>query len=265
MGELVEEAGLAHPGFPDDRHHLAVPGPGLLQGLVQGREFRLPPHKGGQPSRRKRLQVRAGRAGAHQLAHLHGLGQPLDGHRTQGGDLHPPLRQPQGVGRQPNAPGGRQLFHTGRQVRGLANGGVVHVEIVANGPHHHLPRVQADADLHLQPMPAAHLRAVAADGLLHGQRGIAGPYGMVFMRNRRPEQGHNAIAHDLVDRAFIAVHGRHHALQHRVEELARLLRVAVGQQFHRAFEIGKQHRDLLAFAFQGTAGGENFLREIGGV
>jgi hypothetical protein len=28
----------------------------------------------------------------------------------------------------------------------------------------------------------------------------------------------------------IHVHGRHHALQHRIEELARLLRVAVGQQ-----------------------------------
>ena len=77
---------------------------------------------------------------------------------------------------------------------------------------------------------------------------------MIFMRNRRPKQGHNAIAHDLVHGAFVAVHGRHHALQHRVEELARLLRVAVGQQLHGAFEIGKQHRDLLAFAFQRTAG-----------
>ena len=206
---------LPDPGLPDDRHHLAVPGPGLLQGLVQGREFRLPPHKGGQPPRRKRLQARAGRASAHQLAHLHGRGQPLDGHRAQGGDLHPPLRQPQGVGRQPNAPGGRQLFHAGRQVRGLADGGVVHVQVVANGPHHDLPGVEADADLHLDPMRAAHLFAVAADGLLHGQCRIAGPHGMVFMRNRRPKQGHNAIAHDLVHGAFVAVHGRHHALQHR--------------------------------------------------
>ena len=152
MRELVEEAGFPDPWLPDDRHHLAVPGPGLLQSLVQGRQFRLPPHKGSQPSRCKRLQARAGRASAHQLAHLHGRGQPLDGHRAQGGDLDPALRQPQGVGRQPNAPGRRELFHAGRQVRGLANGGVVHVQIVANGPHHHLPRVQADPDLHLDAM-----------------------------------------------------------------------------------------------------------------
>ena len=103
-------------------------------------------------------------------------------------------------------------------------------------------------------MPAAHLVAVAANGLLHGQRGIAGPDGVILMRDRRPKQGHNAIAHDLVHGAFVAVHGRHQALQHRVEELARLLGVAVSQEFHGALEVGKQDRDLLAFAGQGTAG-----------
>ena len=87
---------------------------------------------------------------------------------------------------------------------------------------------------------------------------------MVFMGERRPKQRHDAIAHDLVDRALIAMHGGHHALQHRIEELARLFGIAVGEQFHRALEVRKQHRDLLAFAFQGTAGGQDLLREIGG-
>ena len=77
---------------------------------------------------------------------------------------------------------------------------------------------------------------------------------MIFMRDRCPKQGHNAIAHDLVHGPLIAMHGRHHALQHRIEELACLLGVAVSQEFHGAFEIGKQYRDLLAFACQGTAG-----------
>jgi hypothetical protein len=99
-------------------------------------------------------------------------------------------------------------------------------------------------------MPAAHLLAVATDGFLHGQRRIAGPYGMIFMRDWRPKQGHNPIAHDLIHGAFVAVHGRHHALQHRAEELARLLGVAVSQEFHGALEVGKQDRDLLALAFQ---------------
>ena len=41
-----------------------------------------------------------------------------------------------------------------------------------------------------------------------------------------------------------------------IEELPGLLGVAVGQQLHRALEVGKEHGDLLAFAFQGS------LREV---
>ena len=85
------------------------------------------------------------------------------------------------------------------------------------------------------------------------------------MCDRRPKQGHNAITHDLVHGIFVAVHGRHHMLEHRVEELARLLRVAVGQQLHGAFEIGKEHRDLLAFAFEGGFGSKDFLARCEGV
>ena len=113
------------------------------------------------------------------------------------------------------------------------------------------------------PWRAPHLRGILLHGGLHGQRRIAGPHRMVLMRQGRPKQRHDAIAHDLVDRAFVAVHGGHHAFQHGIEELPRLFRIAVGQQLHGAFEVGKQHRDLLALAFQGTAGGENLLREIG--
>ena len=86
---------------------------------------------------------------------------------------------------------------------------------------------------------------------------------MVLMCQGRAKQRHDAVTHDLIDGAFVAMHGRHHALQHRIEELAGLLRIAVGEQLHGAFEVGKQHRHLFALAFQGTAGGEDFLGEIG--
>ena len=46
-----------------------------------------------------------------------------------------------------------------------------------------------------QAMGAAHLVGVAAHGVLHGQGGVAGPHGVVFMRQRRTEQRHDAIAH----------------------------------------------------------------------
>jgi hypothetical protein len=40
--------------------------------------------------------------------------------------------------------------------------------------------------------------------------------------------------------------------------LVDLFWVTVGQEFHGALEVGEQHRDLLALAFQGTAGREIF-------
>ena len=59
---------------------------------------------------------------------------------------------------------------------------------------------------------------------------------MILVRNWRPKQGHNAIAHDLVHCPFVVMHRRHHVLQHRVEKLARLLGVAVGEQCHGALQ-----------------------------
>jgi len=44
----------------------------------------------------------------------------------------------------------------------------------------------------------------------------------------------------------------------------RLFGVAVGQQLQRAFEIGKEHRDLLAFPFEGALGGQDLLCQICG-
>ena len=46
---------------------------------------------------------------------------------------------------------------------------------------------------------------------------------MILVRNRRPKQCHNPVAHDLVDRALVPVHGLHHAFEHRIEDLPSLL------------------------------------------
>jgi hypothetical protein len=60
------------------------------------------------------------------------------------------------------------------------------------------------------------------------------------------------------------MHGLDHALQDRVQQLSGLFGIAVSQQLHGAFEIGEQHRDLLALAFQGGAGSQDLLREMRG-
>ena len=98
------------------------------------------------------------------------------------------------------------------------------------------------------PRARAHLLGVRADRLLHPQRGVAGPHRVVLVGERRAEERHDPVAHHLVDGALVAVDGLHHPLEDGVEELARLLGVAVGEQLHRALEVGEEHRDLLALA-----------------
>ena len=43
-----------------------------------------------------------------------------------------------------------QLLHARRQVRRLAHRRVVHVQVVADRPHHHLPGVEPDPDVHVR-------------------------------------------------------------------------------------------------------------------
>jgi len=50
-----------------------------------------------------------------------------------------------------------------------------------------------------------------------------------------------------------AVDACHHTFQHRVKELASLCWAMVGQACHRALEVGAQHGDLRALAFQSAA------------
>jgi hypothetical protein len=66
----------------------------------------------------------------------------------------------------------------------------------------------------------------------------------------------------LVDDTLVPVHRLDHPFEDRVEELARLLRVAVGQQLHRALKVGEEDRDLLALALEGGLRGEDLLDEV---
>jgi hypothetical protein len=61
------------------------------------------------------------------------------------------------------------------------------VQIVANGPHHDLAAVEADAHLYRQAVRAAHLFGIAAQGVLHGQRRLAGARGVILVGQWRSE------------------------------------------------------------------------------
>ena len=85
---------------------------------------------------------------------------------------------------------------------------------------------------------------------------------MVLEGERRAEESHDAVAHHLVHRALVAVHGLHHLFQHGVEETLGVLGVAVRQELGGALEVGEQHRDLLALAFERVLGAEDLFGQV---
>jgi hypothetical protein len=105
---------------------------------------------------------------------------------------------------------------------------IVHAQIASDGTHDDLAGVEPDADLHVNAESIARVRGVVLDLLLHTQRRIAGSYRMILVGNRSAEDRHDPVAHHEADGAFVTMDGLHHAFEHRVEELPRLLGVTVG-------------------------------------
>jgi hypothetical protein len=59
--------------------------------------------------------------------------------------------------------------------------------------------------------------------------------------NPRPRGTARSGEINLIHRALVAVNGLYHQFEHRVEQLTRLLGVAIGQQLHQALQVGEEH------------------------
>src|SRR5262249_16296173 len=81
-------------------------------------------------------------------------------------------------------------------------------------------------------------------------------------RQGRAEEGHDAVSHHLIDRPFIVMDGFHHSLEDGIQQLPRLLGIPVGEQLHRALEVGEEHRDLLALTFESGPGHAHALSDM---
>jgi hypothetical protein len=58
------------------------------------------------------------------------------------------------------------------------------------------------------------------------------------------------------------MNGLHHSLEHGVEDLASLFGITVGEQLHRALEVGEENCDLLALAFESALRREDLFGEV---
>jgi hypothetical protein len=74
---------------------------------------------------------------------------------------------------------------------------------------------------------------------------------MILMGQRGAKERHDAITHDLIHGAFIAMHGLHHETEHWPQPLVGLFRIETLDQRCRALDIGKHDGDLFTLAFEG--------------
>ena len=83
------------------------------------------------------------------------------------------------------------------------------------------------------------------------------------MGDGRPEQGHEAVAQELIDGAFIAVHGAQGKLKELVQ--ARVCMVSGPELLGQARvirQVTEEHGDLLALPLQRRVGRQNFLDQV---
>jgi hypothetical protein len=133
------------------------------------------------------------------------------------------------------------------------------MQVMVNGAHYDLPRVEADATLHGQAMGAAHFFGIGAERRLHSERRVTGPESVILMGNRGSKEGHNPVTQYLVHGALIAVHRIHHGMQGGVQELLGGFRIKATDEFQRVFDIRKEYCDVLALAYHGGTGRADFL------
>src|SRR5262245_17967966 len=114
--------------------------------------------------------------------------------------------------------------------------------------------------------PTRIVTGIPCNGLLHPERRVASSHRMILMRERCAKERHDSVAHQLIDRALIAVDCLDHAVNHRLEEFLRILGIKVGKQFHRAIDVSEQHGDLLALTLECYPRGQNLVGEVlGGI
>src|SRR5215470_3922872 len=248
MRELPEQPRLADAWLTDDGDDLTPAGLYLLERFDELTQFVVAAYESGQSLSGGDVEPRAAALRSRELVDVHRLWHALDGKRPDGRDQNVAFSESPCGRTDEDAARLGQLLHPRGEMRGLADRRVVHVQIAANRAHDDLAGVEPDADFDDRGVRAPHLLGVSLHALLHEEGGIACAHRVVFVSKRRTEQRHDAVAHHLVDGAFEPMHGLHHPFEHGVEYLARFLGITVGEQLHRALQIGEEHRDLLALA-----------------
>jgi hypothetical protein len=241
---------------------LAAPLARGFEGGAQGRELLLPPYQRREARRGDGVDASADGAFADDAVHANRIGPALDLllalilELEEAGD-----ESPNRIGDQ-DLPGIGARLEARGQVRGVAHGGVVHAQIVADATHDHRTRVDADPHVELGAVACPHLLVQHRKTALDPQRGQHGAAGSVLERNRGAEERQDPIAEELVHGALVAVHFLEQEPEGAIHERVHLLGPEALGQRRRVAKVCEEHGHVLALAFKGAPAREDALGQM---
>ncbi len=250
---FADQSALADARRTHDIDHTPGAADGLVEDRGHGADFPL-------TADQNRLAAPTGRmvVDGHQSPGGHRCVSALDVHQL-GLTQHRGLFDQAGGGLAEHHPTRRRhRFHSLRHPHLLTDRRVTHwarTGLTGN----HLTRIQANPQLQHDTVTALNLGGQALCLLLDIQRGQARAESVILQRDRRPEQRHDPIAGELIDRAAVALHDDRCAVHQLGHDLAQPLRTHRRRDPHRPHHIGEQHSDLLVLGmlglgYSGTAG-----------
>jgi hypothetical protein len=142
----------------------------------------------------------------------------------------------------------RELLEARREIGGVADRGVVHLQVVADRADHHRPGIETDARRQGDAALALQLLVEVGQRVADPQRREHRPLRRVLVRDRRAEERHEAVAGELIDDPLEPVDLVHREGDVLVEYLAVDLRIEAARDRGRSGEIAEQYGYLLALA-----------------
>jgi hypothetical protein len=244
---------------------LAIPPPRAFEGGVEDGHVAIAPDEGRKTAGPRAVEAGAKRTHSFEVEQPDRLRHPFHFGASEVLKHAVALDQSRRVLGEADVPRLGERLHALRQTDDVALGGEVHAQIVADHSYsadHHLARVEPDAHRERHPVLGAHLVGVLARRVSERQRRVAGPLGVVLVRDRRPEERHDAVAGELVDEALEALDAVGEDREEALHDLRPRLGIHLLGELHRALDVGEEHRHLLALAFERRAGLKNPVGEM---
>ena len=261
-GELLAEAALPDAGLAHDPHHLRLPRQRALEGGLEAPNLIVAPDEPGEAACSRSPRTSGCTPGAGELVHAQRPARALHLELAEVGERQVVLDEPRRVLCQVDPVGRRELLHPLREADRVADRGVVHAEVVADRAHDDLARVEPSAHREAEAARATQLGGVGGELALQVEGGVARAPRVVLVGDRRAEEGHDAVARELVDGALEAVDALAEDREEAGHDRAPLLGVRLLGELHRAHHVGEQDGHLLSLALERCPPGADLLGEV---